>query len=368
MSTPYSYLVDHDKGSQGEGDGRDTTNVSDLMESTATGATTATLTDGSSTYDGINTPSTTDDGIDTPISSDPARTGIRGTQASGLALPEPAGMLSSPELTVLLHQIQQAAEDVSQLVGRFGFKMADKLSSPCIKRALFADHKLLRLPCLKYADDFTCRVTRFHTAGQPIYHENSAPLLWWLWDALLDHLPPRVPARGRKLEFTPAHGTDIPLPYNISVNLESKCDKEIIELTAWYGGLFHERRIFDAPVARFCFPETKRYGKPIEAPLNIDRRTYQGEGCLAHTFDYLMPRPGSPWRLAMKAFPPDKEEALVVALAGTCKAEDDHVYLAEDQDRQCRNLLQRVPPDAKEYIRNEKLVGKTGGPYSKTVY
>ncbi|KAM3064616.1 hypothetical protein ACMFMF_011896, partial [Clarireedia jacksonii] len=131
--------------------------ASDLMH--FTDATTATLTDGGSTYDGIDTPSTTDDGINTSTINDLAKHWFSGTPASSVVLPEPAGTPSAPEPTVLLHQIQQAAEDVSQLVGRFGFKMARTVQRPEIKMALFADHKLLRLPCLKDADNFTCRVT-----------------------------------------------------------------------------------------------------------------------------------------------------------------------------------------------------------------
>ncbi|KAB8239931.1 hypothetical protein BDV35DRAFT_375073 [Aspergillus flavus] len=242
--------------------------------------------------------------------------------------------------------------------------MARTVQRPNIKMALFADHKLLRLPCLKYADNFFCRVTKLY-AKVPIDYRYSAPLLWWLWDALLDYLLPTASSKGCKLEFTPAHETDISLPYTIGINLGYKHDNDSIELTASYGGPFHERRIFDAPIAKFRLPETKKYGKSTIATLNIDRRTYKEEGCLAHTLDYLVPRSGNLWRLAMEASPPDKEETLVVALAGTCKAEDDHFYMSESQGQQCLNLLQRFPPDAKEYIINERLVGRVNGPYSR---
>ncbi|TVY73703.1 hypothetical protein Focb16_v005915 [Fusarium oxysporum f. sp. cubense] len=138
-----------------------------------------------------------------------------------------------------------------------------------------------------------------------------------------------------------------------------------MELTASYGGLFHEQRIFDAPIAQFRLPETKRYGKSTMATLNIDRHTYNEEGCLAHTLDYLVPRPASIWRQAMGAFDTEKEETLVVALVGACKAEDDHFHMTESQAQQCLNLLQRFPPDAKEYINDQQLVGKKNGPYSR---
>ncbi|KAF9884078.1 hypothetical protein FE257_002308 [Aspergillus nanangensis] len=349
MSRPFSYLFYQDDNL-----------ARDPMDVTA--ATTATLTDGSSTYDVIDTPSTTDN--NTLAISRPADKCFQGTPASSVALPEPARALSAPEPTILLYQIQQVAEDVSQLVGRFGYKMARTVGTSNIKNALFADQKLLRLPCLKYADNFTCRVTK-RFAKHPTDYTNSAPLLWWLWDELLDYLTPSYSTHGCKLEFTPARETDIALPYTISINLAYKHGNNNIELTASYGGLFHEQRIFDAAIAEFRLPETTKYGKSIMAPLNIDRYTHKEKGCLAHTLDYLVPRSGSLWRLAMKAFSLDEEETLVVALVGTCKAEDDHCYMSTNQGQQCLNLLQRLPPEAREYIIKEKLVGQRNGPYSK---
>jgi hypothetical protein len=67
----------------------------------------------------------------------------------------------------------------------------------------------------------------------------------------------------------------------------------------------------------------------------------------------------------MGAFDTEKEETLVVALVGTCKAEDDHLYVSDSQAQQCLNLLQRFPPDAKEYIIDQRLAGKKNGPYSR---
>jgi hypothetical protein len=335
--------------------------ASDLMDFTATATT---LTDGDSTYDGIETPSPTDDGIDVPTTSDLEDNGVRGTPVSSITLPELARTPSAPDPTVLLHEIQQAAEDVSLLCGRFGYKMAETLRRHAIKTTLFADDHLLRLPCLKYADNFTCRVTRAY-GTQPISYTSSAPLLWWLWDELLHYLKSSAWKQPCKLEFTPARQTDIALPYTISIKLSYKNTNDIIELTASYGGIFHERRIFDAPMANFFFPEKKKYGKSIIATLNIDRHAYKKEGSLADTFDYLVPRAGSIWRHAMEAFPTDKEEALVVALVGTCQAEDDHFYMSKSQAQQCLNLIQRFPVDAREYIIEERLLGKRNGPYSR---
>ena len=344
MSDPFSYLFYDDNASR-RGDNA----ASDLMDFTA--AATATITDGDGTCDGIDTPSTTDDGINTLAIGDLADDGFQGTP-------------TAPEPTVLLSQIQQAAEDVSQLVERFGYKMARTVKRPYIKTALFADQNLLRLPCLKYGDNFTCRVTKLD-AKQPINYTNSAPLLWWLWDELLSYLEPSASLRGCKLEFAPARETDITLPYTISINLVYRYNNDSVELTASYGGCFHEQRIFNASIARFRFPETKRYGKSTMATLSIDRNTYKEEGCLAHTLNYLVPRPGSIWRHAMGAFDAKKEETLVRALVGTCKAEDDHRHMSESQAQQCLNLLQRFPPDARDYINDQKLVGEKNGPYSR---
>lgn len=265
----------------------------------------------------------------------------------------------------MLSQLQQAAEDVSQLAVRFGYKMVKTLQRRDIINLLFADRKLLRLPCLQYADNFACRATKSY-GKERISYRGSAPLLWWLWDEFLEWLLPGHSWGRNKFEFTSARETDIALPYLITTHLAYKREKDNIELTASYGGRFHEQRVFDAPVANFRIPGTKRYGKVTTATLSIDRHMYQGEGCLDHTFDYLMSRPGSIWRHAMKAFPLDKDVELFVALAGTCGAKDDVdvCRMSETQARSCLNLVQRFPPDAKKFINDEELVGKTCGPYS----
>ncbi|TQV90150.1 hypothetical protein IF1G_11192 [Cordyceps javanica] len=167
------------------------------------------------------------------------------------------------------------------------------------------------------------------------------------------------------LEFTPNRQTDIDLPYTIDIELAYKHDSDSIELTASYGGLFHEQRSFVAPIVSFRFPETERYGKRTTATLGIDRDGYEENGCLDHTVLYIVPRSSSIWCEFMKGLRPSSEETVFVALAGTCKAEDDYYYVSENQDQQSRNLLQRFPPEARDYIIKTKLAGKTRGPYSK---
>ncbi|KXH68192.1 hypothetical protein CSAL01_11476 [Colletotrichum salicis] len=175
--------------------------VSNQGGSTTT-ALTATLTGDTRTY-GICTPSPTDDST----------------------LPELVGTPSAPEPTVLLREIQQAADDISQLVGRFGYKMAETLTIHSTKEALFTDQKSLRLPCLKYADNFSCVATRLY--AKPINYTTSAPLLWWLWDELLEYLLPTGVTRGCRLDFKPAFRTDIALPYAITIDISSKTKKTI---------------------------------------------------------------------------------------------------------------------------------------------
>ncbi|KAL8306260.1 hypothetical protein RB601_003647 [Gaeumannomyces tritici] len=225
MSNPFSYLFYDGEAFEGL--------ASHLVGFTAS---TATLTD-----DGRNTPRTTDDSINT-LTSDPANNSFQGTPTSGLNVAGPAGPPPPPEPTVLLSEIQQAAKDVSQLVGRFGYKMTGEVRRPHIKEALFANRELLRLPCLKYADNFACRVTKLY-ATQPIDYKESAPLLWWLWNELLNYVCPTASMRGCKLEFMPARETDIALPYTISINLGYKHDNNNIELTASYGGPCDERGV-----------------------------------------------------------------------------------------------------------------------------
>jgi hypothetical protein len=283
--------------------------------------------------------------------------------ASSVALQHRSEPIPSPEPTVLLDEIQKAVEDVAQAVGRFGPKMAAKLCSPHIKGALFEDRKLLRLSSLEYIDIFTCRLTELYK--KPISLKVEAPLLWWLWEPLLKFLKPSgFPVGGFTLDFASVHNTGVTLPYTISIKLGSNStgngEKEI-EMTAAYGGVFNERRIFIAPIRTFRF-QKHGFGKTT-VPLAIDKSPYPGDGDYSDMLDYLMPRPRSIWRSAMKV-PKEVEQRIVTAFAETCKAGDDIVCVTIDQDSQCKNLLARLPPVAKEFIQNEGLVGKGGGPFS----
>ncbi|KKP03034.1 hypothetical protein THAR02_04860 [Trichoderma harzianum] len=271
----------------------------------------------------------------------------------------PAGTLLPPEPTVLLTEICKAAEDVAQLVGRFGPKMAATLTWSPIKAELFPDRTQLRLPSLRYADSFTCRLTELWK--KPVSLRGEAPLLWWLWDVLLKFLDHSGRSTGFTLEFTPACNTDMALPYTISITLEGL---RKIEMTTAYGGSFSERRIFSAAIEAFRPPVAGFDETPVA--LAVDQTPYTGDGCYGDALDYLMPRPGSIWRSAMK-ITTKEERRLVTALAGTCKAQDDYSYFVviENQDSQCKNLLQRLPLTARDFIENQHLVGKEGGSFSR---
>ncbi|KAK1489162.1 hypothetical protein CABS01_17157, partial [Colletotrichum abscissum] len=128
------------------------------------------------------------------------------------------------------------------------------------------------------------------------------------------------------------------------------------------------RRIFDVPITQFGFPKSEKYGKLTKATLDISQDPYEGNGCIADIFEYLVPRAESEWRRAMKAFPSEKEEDLVIALAKTYKARDDRFPISENQQQQFRNLLRRFPIDAREYVAENGLVGMEKGPYSESVF
>ncbi|EXM12931.1 hypothetical protein FOTG_18601 [Fusarium oxysporum f. sp. vasinfectum 25433] len=178
---------------------------------------------------------------------------VRNRPASSISLQYRDGTPSLPEPTVLLTEIQKAADDVEQLVGRFGHKMANRLTYPTVKAALFSDHDKLQLSSLGYADNFTCRYTR--SVGQiDCFSKDGFPLLWWLWDALLEFFTASDRSKGFILEFASAKRTDVDLPYTIRLKLWSDQGTKKIELTAAYGGDFNKRIILDAPIAVFKFP------------------------------------------------------------------------------------------------------------------
>jgi hypothetical protein len=77
-----------------------------------------------------------------------------------------------------------------------------------------------------------------------------------------------------------------------------------------------------------------------------------------------MLRPQNPWRSAMNVSGKE-EERVVKAFADTCRASDDFVCVSDDQDSQCKKLLQRLPLEAREFIENKGLVGRKGGSFSR---
>ncbi|KAL6800425.1 hypothetical protein J3E68DRAFT_398263 [Trichoderma sp. SZMC 28012] len=306
--------------------------------------------DGSSStdYGNIAAPSTTasDEGIPTPsTTSTHTLAWLDDDSLAGIQSPARTLAVLPPEPTVLLTEICKAAEDVAQLVGRFGPKMAKTLTIPAIKAMLFPDGTQLRLPSLSYADSFTCQLTELWK--KPVSLGGEAPLLWWLWDALLKFLDHSGRSTDFTLEFapTPTRNTDRA------------------------GGSFSERRIFSAAIEAFRFPVTGFDETPVA--LAVDQTPYTVDGCYGDALDYLMPRPGSIWRSAMKItkkiINTKEEKRLVTALAGTCKAKDEWSFFVvmENQDSQCKNLLRRLPPTARDFIAKEHLVGKEGGSFSE---
>jgi hypothetical protein len=275
----------------------------------------------------------------------------------------------APKPSDVLRELQEAANDIAQLAGRFGPKMLSILRRSDVKKLLFMDRYYLRLPSLLCADEFSCSQTDAH-AKQAQRQFDVAPLLWWLYDALLILLAPPLIRKESLLTFTSNRATDIDLPYTFEIDLKHRQGGPGIALTAHYRHRrFEGKHMFWADITEFWFPVTKRYGKLIPSiPLAVDAQPYGGSGSVADIFDYLLPRPESIWRLAMESFPSNEDEKLTIALVQACKAPDDRWYMSEDQDRQCHNLLQRFPKDARRYIAEEGLVGKERQCYSKAAF
>ncbi|KAK2931666.1 hypothetical protein FoTM2_009182 [Fusarium oxysporum f. sp. vasinfectum] len=270
--------------------------------------------------------------------------------ASSISLQCPGGTPSLPEPTVLLTEIQKAADDVEQVVGRFGHKMANRLTYPTVKAALFSDHDKLRLSSLGYADNFTYRRSR-SVEQTDCFSKDGFPLLWWLWDPLLEFFTPFDCSKGFILEFASAKRTDVDLPYTIRLRLWSDQETRKIELTAAYGGDFNKRIILDAPIAVFKFP--KKSFQKTTLPLPIDKWSY--EPGYEAMFKYLMPRPDSIWCRAM-SISEEHEETLVKNLAETRKSNNDRPSISDAQDLQCKYLVDRFPEEAREFVEANVLV------------
>jgi hypothetical protein len=156
----------------------------------------------------------------------------------------------------------------------------------------------------------------------------------------------------------------VTLLYKISIKVGSNSNgngEKEIEITATYGGEFQERRIFIAPIKTFRF-QKPGFGKTT-VPLAIDKSSCTGGGDYSGMLDFLMPRPQSIWRSAMKVSE-EAEKCIITAFAESCKAGDDHVCVTDDQDSQCKQLLLRLPPAAEAFIKDAGLVGKEGGIFS----
>ncbi|KAK2922946.1 hypothetical protein FoTM2_017188 [Fusarium oxysporum f. sp. vasinfectum] len=207
--------------------------------------------------------------------------------------------------------------------------MANRLTYPTVKAALFSDHDKLQLSSLGYADNFTCRYTR--SVGQiDCFSKDGFPLLWWLWDALLEFFTASDRSKGFILEFASAKRTDVDLPYTIRLKLWSDQGTKKIELTAAYGGDFNKRIILDAPIAP--------YNAGYEA-----------------MFKYIMPRPDSIWCRAMSTSE-EHEETLVKNLAEARKSNNDRPSISDAQDLQCKSLADRFPEEAREFVETNVLV------------
>ncbi|KAH6613216.1 hypothetical protein C7974DRAFT_380923 [Boeremia exigua] len=200
---------------------------------------------------GDDSTTSSNEGIATPTTTSTATLYATNTNCSvsNVVLQQHPGLTPLPEPSVLLVEIQKSVEDVAQVVGRFGPKMATILCSPHIMTALFPDHKKLHLSSLEYTDDFACRLEQ--AFGDPISLTGNS--------------------HGFTLDFESVCKTDMTLPYTISIQIgpdRTTNGEKKIELTAAYGGAFKERRIFVAPIGTFRF-QKRNFGETT-VPLVID--------------------------------------------------------------------------------------------------
>jgi hypothetical protein len=152
----------------------------------------------------------------------------------------------------------------------------------------------------------------------------------------------------------------------MDIELKSGNKGPYIELTLYREGPFNKREVLSAPIEEIRLQTRMKYGKPVAGTSDaMDVDSMPVEESLTAVFDYLMPRQDSKWRIAMEDFRRDNDdEEFLTALAEACKASDDGggYFVSDEQNLQCRNLFDRFPPIAKNFLKDQ--VGKPGGNYS----
>lgn len=261
----------------------------------------------------------------------------------------------------VIAELKAAGDDIALVVGGFGAKIAAILQWRSVKDALLAEPPMLSLPCLREFDSFRCVQTK--KFDKPTQLPGEKPMLYWLYDHLLDYLQPSATAKGVRLQLTPTKQSG-QFPPRMDIELLSKNATSYIQLTVYHDGPYNKYEVLSAPINELRNRPTMRYGKPVPDSMDVVAESFQ-EGITA-VLDYLVPRHESRWRIAMCSFPQEEEERFLTALVGACRAPDDAYFVSDAQENKCRNLFARFPEEARNFLQGR--IGKRGGPFSQQAF
>ena len=273
---------------------------------------------------------------------------------------------------ILIQELEEHINDLAQLSGTFGPKMNQILRWSWVVDLLYPDRTKLNLPHLGNNDRFSCVITRIHQ--KPVQRSDTNPLLHWLYAVSLEFFQPSASSRGVTLQLTPEQTSQSdpgPVPPQMIVEIRSGQAEPSIQLTIYHGGPFNERITLSRPLVEVKPQTTTVYGKPVAMrPDGTKSYPMKENDCyedrLRNIFDDIYPRANSIWRIAVKKFSNETgkdEERFLEGLVQACKAEDDAHYLSNAQDIRCRELVNRFPLEAKEFLGDK--VGKPNGPFSR---
>jgi hypothetical protein len=267
---------------------------------------------------------------------------------------------------ILISELRKHCDDLAILEAAFGPKLATLLTWPEIRDIMFRDHKKLNLACLSDNDLFTMRCFGFTEKQKLALEQNmdlqtSQPLLFWLYPVLLKWFHPSTAYSALEFNFTP---TTLQSGQSPLIDLKLKSDskaRKFIELTIYRGGEYDKRETFTAYIQEPTSSRKLKWGEPASGAMDLDIPV---EPSLHAVFDYLFPRAGNKWRIAMEDFHNDDDEAFLNALIQGMKASDDSaVYnVSVEQQEQCIRLFERFPPEAQKALRGN--IGSCGGRFS----
>ena len=274
---------------------------------------------------------------------------------------------------ILIQQLEEHINDLARIGGAFGSKMVQILRWPWIVDLLYPDRTQLELPHLGKSDCFACIRTRIHE--KPVQLPDPKPVLYWLYTVALEFFEKTASSRGVTLQLTPKlmSQNDLgPLPPQMVIEIHSRQGGPCVQLTVQNGGPYDERIILSRPLVEVRPQTTTIYGKPVAVKPNatklysVEEHRDCNDDRLSEVFEQLYPRTDSKWRVAAKKFSHktmEDEERFLKGLVQACKAKDDAIYVSGEEDNRCRELVNRFPPEANEFLRHK--IGQCNGSFSR---